>query len=162
MNLNVSELTIPIPPPPPETLKILAQTLPLLFWNMSGRWRGFNPWKFSTEEEPCSTPDHPSIWASSRILENFENFDHLENLKILIILKILKILKILENFEHFDHFEILLLQYWPAFCKVDKCMKMDNFHVSHFQIIKVDNIHVKLFHKIKVGSFHVNKFSNLN
>ena len=121
--------------PPPETLKILAQTLPLLFWNMSGRWRGFNPWKFSTEEEPCSTPDHPSIWASSRILENFENF---------------------------DHFEILLLQYWPAFCKVDKCMKMDNFHVSHFQIIKVDNIHVKLFHKIKVGSFHVNKFSNLN
>ena len=71
----------------PETLTILAQTLPLLFWNMSGRWRGFNPWKFSTEEDPCSTPDNPSRWASSVILEKIE---------------------------HFDHFETLLLHSWPS------------------------------------------------
>ena len=32
-------------------------------------------------------------------------------------------------------------------------MKVDNFHVSRFQIIKVDNIKVKLFHKIKVGTW---------
>ena len=29
---------------------------PFLFWNMRGSWSGFNPCKFSTEDEPCSTP----------------------------------------------------------------------------------------------------------
>ena len=46
-----------VPQPTSKWPDRLNPDSPLLFWNISGRWRGFNPWKFSTEEEPCSTPE---------------------------------------------------------------------------------------------------------